>query len=138
MSEIINKTIKGNCSNCGECCMNFIPLSHKELKNIKRYVKKNNIREIMHTLPLTGKTLDLTCPFRDNINNKCVIYPVRPLICKQFICNKNCNKMKDMLLYRHGMIDLRKEVFGHDIGDEIMNYIGEDINIINKVYDNLD
>ena len=31
-------TKDGKCSSCGSCCSNCLPLSSKELKEIKRYV----------------------------------------------------------------------------------------------------
>ena len=37
-------TKDGKCSSCGSCCSNYLPLSSKELKEIKRYVKKAYIQ----------------------------------------------------------------------------------------------
>ena len=31
--------------------------------------------------------VDMTCPFRDEENKKCLIYEIRPEICRQFMCN---------------------------------------------------
>lgn len=37
-------TKDGKCSSCGSCCSRYLPISEKELKTIKRYVKKHHIK----------------------------------------------------------------------------------------------
>lgn len=64
------------CTNCGGCCY-FILASKSEITKIKKYVLKNKIKPIKHFE--MGK-----CYFRDEINKKCLIYSVRPTICKLF------------------------------------------------------
>lgn len=62
-----------NCTNCGRCC-GIIPVSSIELKEIRAYVSKHNIKAInIHSM---------ICPFRDDKKKICVIYPVRPMICR--------------------------------------------------------
>ncbi len=85
---ITNKTCNGKCSNCGECCSDILPLDQTEIKRIKKYILKNGIKESKH-LSILDTRLDLTCPFRDNANKKCLIYEVRPDICRCFICSKS-------------------------------------------------
>lgn len=41
--KITNFTKNGKCSNCGECCTRFLPISSKEKKEIMRYLEKNEI-----------------------------------------------------------------------------------------------
>ena len=36
-------TKEGECSQCGQCCTNFLPMSEKELKTIKRYYRDCSI-----------------------------------------------------------------------------------------------
>lgn len=86
IDEVIVKdfTQNGKCSNCGECCSNCLPLSEAEIKRIKAYIKKHNIKEQRHNV-MSG--VDMTCPFRDNANRKCLIYEIRPAICRAFMCN---------------------------------------------------
>ena len=84
---IVNKTCNGKCSSCGECCADILPIDTYEIKVIKDYIKKHNIKESKH-LPCVDTRIDLTCPFRDNEKKICTIYPVRPAICKTFICSK--------------------------------------------------
>lgn len=63
-SGVYDFTVDGKCSSCGACCSNALPLSGKEIKEIKRYVKKRRIKEQKHLAPVKNNTLDLTCPFR--------------------------------------------------------------------------
>ena len=65
--KITNFTCSGKCSNCGECRTDLLPLSNTEIKRIKQYVKKNNIKP---TAKSVIAYIDLTCPFRDNKNKK--------------------------------------------------------------------
>ena len=88
---VYDYTKYGECVGCGQCCTSLLPVSHKELKEIKRYVKKHNIKPCDHTtgVPLMKKPdFDLTCPFRDNNERKCTIYKIRPQICRSFKCDK--------------------------------------------------
>lgn len=79
----------GNCSNCGNCCSNFLPMTKADILVIKRFIKRNKIRAITHKdTVLAVKTIDCMCPFRDEEKNLCTIYPVRPLICRVYQCNK--------------------------------------------------
>lgn len=82
-------TINGKCSSCGACCSNFLPVSEREIARIKKYIAKNNIQQQVHFLPSKHPVADFTCPFRDNGSMKCVIYEVRPAICKDFRCDKS-------------------------------------------------
>lgn len=64
-----------NCTNCGKCCGPVL-MGEREYKTIKDYCIKNNIKPFFR--------LDNTCYFRDEENKKCLIYKVRPVICKLF------------------------------------------------------
>ena len=116
-SQITNYTNNGNCSNCGGCCSNFIPVSPLEIRRIKNFLYKNNIKEQRLLVPTYGKNIDLTCPFlKHDKETKCLIYPVRPLICKRFICSQPLEVVKEQkneLIKLYGTKDLRKEFFGH-------------------------
>lgn len=80
-------TRNGQCISCGLCCANLLPVSPKEIKEIKRYVKKHRVREQVHSFPTAARTLDLCCPFRSEDERKCMIYAVRPKICRLFKCD---------------------------------------------------
>lgn len=121
LGELINEwsqgvhdfTKNGKCSQCGQCCSDILPLSKDEIKKIRRYIRDNEIKEHVHRPPVNTPTFDITCPFRNDAEKKCDIYKVRPMICKQFICNKPPTEA-DKLLFsstRH-VISMRMTFFG--------------------------
>ena len=89
-------TENGKCIECGSCCSKYLPLSMKEINHIRQYIKKNNIKRQYHgSNVLAAPTRDYLCPFLDDTkaNHKCTIYEIRPLVCREFVCNKwndNC------------------------------------------------
>lgn len=87
--KTIDYTCNGDCSGCGSCCSNMLPVSKEEIDKIKKYVKTHNIKPHQIALPLSGPIVDATCPFLDNTKEKdrCKIYPVRPLVCQCFTCH---------------------------------------------------
>lgn len=84
--KIADNSICGNCSKCGECCTNFLPVTQKEINEIQKYVIENKIRPQTQILVMQNR---LSCPYYDE--KKCLIYEVRPLICKEFYCYKKVN-----------------------------------------------
>lgn len=80
--KIVNNTICGECSKCGECCSPFLPICQDELNIIQKYIIDNNIKPQTQVMVMQNR---LACPYW---NGKCLIYEVRPLICKEFYCNK--------------------------------------------------
>ena len=44
-------TVDGKCSNCGQCCSNYLPVGKREIENIKRYIKKHNVKEVKRIFP---------------------------------------------------------------------------------------
>lgn len=104
-------TINNECSNCGNCCTSILPMTQAELSRIKKYVKKQKIKIQISNFPLSN-VRDLTCPFRNNTSNKCLIYHIRPMICKDYICNvaPDPNNISDKLKNNKvEIIDMRKE-----------------------------
>lgn len=81
-----NYTINGECSNCGECCTTFLPLASHEISRIKRYLKEHS--EIKNQRHIEGNDMHILCAFRDRENKKCLIYEVRPDICRKYKCNQ--------------------------------------------------
>jgi Fe-S-cluster containining protein len=110
-------TINGKCSNCGNCCNDMIPLTKGDIHRIKIYIEKNNIKPIWHGQRfMATATLDAMCPFRDDDNKKCIIYSVRPAVCKAMYCNnyyeefiKNRSRFKDAKLLSCRMTFFEKE-----------------------------
>lgn len=84
-------TDHGTCTGCGECCSCLLPVTKEEINRILDYIKKHKIKP--HKLPVTdsSSTIDLTCPFLDDTkpSEKCVIYEVRPEICRLYKCDKS-------------------------------------------------
>ena len=112
---VFDCTVNGACSGCGACCSNFLPISKEEIRRIKQYVKKNHIKEQMCNYPTAEPLLNFTCPFRDNTRKKCLIYKVRPAICRDFQCDKPRKKIfadKEMYHKENNPVDMRAEFYG--------------------------
>lgn len=105
----------GKCTGCGACCSALLPVSGKEIKEIKRYIKRNRIKEQRHNYPVNNLGSDLTCPFLNDSKptNKCEIYPVRPEICRSFICNdpNGARRNKKLLHKKYTPVDMRTVFF---------------------------
>ena len=76
----------GNCSRCGNCCSAMIPMTRKEEKRIRKYIKEKNIEPEPFEY---SDAINLQCCFYDRANKLCKIYEVRPKICRSFKCNRN-------------------------------------------------
>ena len=112
ITEVTDFTINGKCSQCGQCCSNLLPLSDKEIARIKAYVKKHGIKEQRHNALMA---VDMTCPFRDERNKKCLIYEIRPEICRVFQCNQERDVIVANKMRMHGVnnvVLMRNEFFG--------------------------
>lgn len=112
---VLDFTKDGKCSGCGQCCSNYLPISSKEIKEIKRYVKNRHITEQKHNYP-SVVAFDLTCPFLDDSKEKekCLIYPVRSEICRDFVCNNpnEAIKNKKLMYKKYAAVDMREIFFG--------------------------
>lgn len=84
--NITDMTCNGKCSGCGGCCTIFLPITKDELGKIERYVKKHNIK-LKKRESVFG--YDMQCAFLDPITKKCMIYEVRPFVCRDFICSNS-------------------------------------------------
>ena len=79
-------TVDGKCSGCGRCCQAILTISEKEIQKIKSYIGQKKIKPInRHNIGST-EFVDV-CPFL-NEENRCNIYPVRPEVCKRFLCSQ--------------------------------------------------
>jgi len=114
ITDMIDFTVNGECSNCGQCCTRFLPISSKEIKRIHKYIEKHSIVEQTPILPINGYALIATCPFRDATSKRCLIYSVRPEICKHFQCNQSEDVWRTFRDYMHTKykdVDMREEFF---------------------------
>ncbi len=101
LTQIIDFTHNGKCIGCGNCCSTYLPVSNHELKVIYHYIKKHHIQPIQHGVHTHSMAIeDRTCPFRDDEHQRCLIYPVRPWICRRFVCN---NTKMNIGLTKKGM-----------------------------------
>jgi Fe-S-cluster containining protein len=60
--------------------------------------------------------VDMTCPFRDERNKKCLIYEIRPEICRVFQCNQERDVIVANKMRMHGVnnvVLMRNEFFGN-------------------------
>ena len=115
---VYDYTDNGKCSSCGQCCSNYLPVSSKEIKEIRRYIEKKHIRECKHIIP-TVEYFDMTCPFRDNDRKICTIYQHRPVICKDFKCDNAKHDIwakKELYHHRYEVCDMRETFFGENKG----------------------
>jgi len=88
-----------HCSNCGQCCMPILPITFEEYKIIKEYIQTHHI-EKQSPIDLEHQNIYMDCPFHDRTNKKCTIYPVRPEVCKNFLCNHSMKRVnKDRKYY---------------------------------------
>ena len=67
-----------DCKKCGVCC-GPIFWSMPEDKIIRRYLEENNMNYIEWSVD-QYKENDFRCPYQKD--NACMIYPVRPMICR--------------------------------------------------------
>lgn len=110
-SGVYNFTDSGKCSSCGQCCSNILPMSKDEIKVIKKYNRKHHIQD---TSKKGGVHINMVCPFRDDDKKVCSIYPVRPLICKDFKCDKSQNNIRatrDFLYETRSTVFVRETFF---------------------------
>ena len=113
-SGVYDFTRDGECSSCGNCCSDYLPMSEKECKRIRDYVKRKHIQECVHRPPTMTPVKDMTCPFRDNEKRICTIYEVRPAICRDFRCDKPRKQIElDKKMYhgKYGVVFMRETFF---------------------------
>jgi hypothetical protein len=79
MNALLNIPEHTGCKNCGECC-GVIPASTKEIREIAEYLQFHPEAR-KHAVAHANQ---ITCPFRDEQKKKCLVYPVRPIICRMF------------------------------------------------------
>lgn len=114
-SGLYDFTDNGKCSSCGACCSNFLPLSDNDISRIEKYIKSHNIKPCKHIMPTAEPLTDFTCPFRDNNRKICTIYQARPVICRDFRCDKakkGCVPCKAIIEGKFKIVNVRELFFG--------------------------
>lgn len=110
---ITDFTKDGRCSGCGECCSDFLPVSKEEVNRIHRYIKEHGVKAYHKNVLVQG--FDITCPFRNDKTKTCMIYSVRPAICKEFQCNYPATRIaynKSFFNQHYDIVSMREEFFG--------------------------
>tara|TARA_Y100000034_G_C6757435_1_gene337102 strand:- start:221 stop:493 length:273 start_codon:yes stop_codon:yes gene_type:complete len=80
--------------NCGKCC-GLIPLPKETFDKNKDRIQTKIIKlNELHLNKVLAVTEDLQCVFLNRKNKKCVIYPDRPEICKNYGL-PDCSEWKD-------------------------------------------
>ena len=102
MSSMVDRTENGICpDNCSLCCSDILVLSEQDVSRIKKYLKKHpEIKPYNYTPVLSSKYID-KCPFNNPDTHKCMIYSVRPQICKSFSCHRFNNPNYKPMDYRN-------------------------------------
>lgn len=109
INGIVDKTNNGKCSACGECCSRLLPVSKKDQKEIIRYCKKKEVHLSLGGTPVNLDNLYYhICPFLDTGTKQCAIYPVRPSICRDFLCSQPDKSVRNRNLYlkKYELIDM--------------------------------
>jgi len=113
MNDIIDFTNNGECSCCGGCCTNYLPINEKELKTLRTWVKKHKFVPVNRVEGQESLVFDATCPFMTK-DSKCACYKVRPAVCKAFNCREAIAGKIEFSVKHRAVHDLRKEVFGFE------------------------
>ena len=106
-------TKDGHCSGCGACCSRYLPVTQKEINQIRRYTSKHHIKQADHGTAVLAKPVhDANCPFLDltKKEKKCTIYEVRPMICRDFICT-GTKPSRELIRADVKTVDFVKEFF---------------------------
>jgi len=89
LQEIINNTIRdfSDCSLCNLCCLDgYLTLDETDIKKISRHLNINPKSMVEHYTEYNLKTgeikINMPCSFLKN--NQCIIYPVRPKVCRNY------------------------------------------------------
>ena len=77
-----NHTGRGTCYSCGECCSRFLPMTRVEAMGIRAYAAANGIAPRPECADY-----DLMCPWLDLGTRTCMVYEVRPQICRVYRCD---------------------------------------------------
>ena len=76
------------CRNCGECC-GPVPVYGDDIDEIIKFLAANPQIRIKAKNRLGKK---MKCAYRDDKHKKCLIYPVRPILCRLMgvVCGMEC------------------------------------------------
>ena len=100
IDDVTDHTCNGKCSRCGSCCTEHLPVTRREVEDIRRWLADHPDYQPHYMSWQTGSNLYSICPFHNPNTGLCDIYEVRPYVCRDFICcRKKPNLEKKRLLY---------------------------------------
>lgn len=120
LNNIYSKIPDFNCQHCHECEGPIIWFKPEEI-NIREYLHKNNLEYIIWSTEEFQK-YNMKCPYLKN--NRCSIYPVRPIVCRlqgnisELPCKFNKNNLitdKKFQEIKNEFNNLLKEINGFNI-----------------------
>ncbi|MGL4911582.1 MAG: YkgJ family cysteine cluster protein [Romboutsia sp.] len=129
LNNVYSTLPSGDCTGCGNCCMESVGINLIEFINIFEYLKNNDeLRKKCLSKVLDYYFLEFVrkgaCPFKDE-NNRCLIYDVRPLNCRLFGHWKKDDYNKNLSNVTQRNVDYNKVIkskYGFDISNEVVNY----------------
>lgn len=129
LNDVYESLPTGNCSGCGNCCMESVGINLIEFLNIFCYLEDRADLRRRCIIKIVDYYFEEyskknSCPFKDD-DNRCLIYEVRPLNCRLFghwkkeDYNKNLNNVTKK---NNDYKELMKRQHGFEINDEVVNY----------------
>jgi len=129
LNNVYKSLPSGDCTGCGNCCMESVGTNLIEFINIYNYLEdksklKNKCLDKIIDYYFLEYIEKKPCPFKDEYN-RCMIYEVRPLNCRLFghwkkeDYNKNLSNVTQR---NREYSDLIKTKYGFDISDKVVNY----------------
>ena len=105
---VTNKCCNKKCSQCGECCGPFLPLTYHEIKKIKKAIKDYNITYNVNEY-ITDTGIHIQCPFLDMKTRKCKLHAIsttlKPEVCRRFQCNLDAQTIHNNKIYKINLLD---------------------------------
>lgn len=130
LQDIYSQIPSGDCNGCAKCCMESVHAFYIEFLNVYSYLEKNHlldqVTERIENHYFNELTDVIPCPFLKE-DKSCLIYPVRPLVCRLFgHASREVHEMNYQNILEQNMeadeyffdtygVHLKKEVIEHKI-----------------------
>jgi len=126
LNKIYKKIPEFKCKHCHKCEQDLIIWFKPEEINIRDYMSKHNIEYITLSSKEFKKN-NKQCPYLKN--NRCIIYPVRPIVCRLqgTISELPCKYNKNQYMSKKQFATIKKE----------FNQLLKDIDALGEFYGTL-
>lgn len=99
-------TVDGQCSRCGGCCSSILPVTDRELAEMKAYADRAGFVPSIPGNP-EDDTVYMMCPFLQpktvlTTKRTCAVYDARPEICRSFICSNTNGRTQEEYMRQTG------------------------------------